>query len=141
MDKLEQALKIAKIAHAGQKDKGGKDYFEAHVMKVVDGCKTEKGKIAAALHDVIEDTNVTMEDLEAENIDKDVLKAVGALTHNRKVQYFDYIRELKNNAIAREVKISDLLNNMDMSRLQTVSDADIKRETKYVNALKILLRG
>jgi (p)ppGpp synthase/HD superfamily hydrolase len=133
---LETALKIAVEAHFGQKDKGGRPYI-FHPLRVAARC-SGKAKVAALLHDTVEDTSVTFEQLAELGIDGEILAAVRLLTHDKSIPYFDYVRKVKENPIAREVKLSDLMDNMDLKRLKILTDEDIRRLEKYHEAYTIL---
>src|SRR5271155_2908668 len=98
MIQIERALQIAVEAHAGQKDKSGLPYA-FHPIRVMMRCKSDAAKIAALLHDVVEDTPVSFDQLSAEGFSEDVLSAVRLLTHDPSVPYEDYIRELSKNPI------------------------------------------
>lgn len=133
----DRALQIARRAHAGQVDKGGRPYIE-HPIAVAAMVDTEREKAAALLHDVIEDSGVTAEQLEAEGIDPDVIRAVVALTKTGE-PYDRYLERVKADAIARPVKIADLRHNMDLSRMGKEPDQrDLERLDKYRKALQYL---
>ena len=135
---LETALKLAVEAHYGQRDKGGRPYI-FHPLRVAAGC-SGKAKVAALLHDTVEDTSVTFEQLAELGIDREILAAVKLLTHDKRVPYLDYVRKIRENPIAREVKLSDLRDNMDISRLGSLTDEDLERLRKYHEAYTILER-
>lgn len=140
MSKLELAYAIALVAHKGQVDKAGVDYIN-HPKSVSAKCKTEKEKIVALLHDVVEDTNVTLEDL-SQFFDKDIIEAINLLTHRDEDDYMTYLSRIKNNSLARTVKLADLENNMDLSRLPNPTEKDYARlENKYKPAYKFLTDG
>lgn len=128
---------IAERAHAGQVDKAGRPYIEhpAHVAAQVEG---DDAKAVAWLHDVVEDTPVTLDDLQSAGIHENVVEAVALMTHDKSVPYFDYVRSLAANPLARQVKLADLTHNSDLSRLPTVTDADRRRVEKYRRAIEIL---
>lgn len=130
-----KALRIAYIAHRGQKDKAGKPYI-FHPIRVSLGVKNREAKIVALLHDVIEDSEITMDELYFLN-DRQK-QALSLLTHKEEEDYFDYIQRIKNDEIARQVKVSDLRHNADLSRLHTVTERDRERRRKYLKALSIL---
>ena len=135
--KVNLAYAIARIAHKGQVDKAGVDYIN-HPLTVAENCKTEKEQIVALLHDVIEDTNVTKEDL-MEFFDNEIVEAVLCLTHDGD-SYTDYLEKISLNPLARNVKIQDIKHNMDLSRLSSPSSEDFRRnKTKYVPALSYLV--
>ncbi|SDC65922.1 HD domain-containing protein [Parafannyhessea umbonata] len=131
------AQAIARKAHAGQTDKAGVPYIEhpAHVAAQVNG---DKAKATAWLHDVVEDTPITFDDLRAAGIDDDVIDALELLTHDKSVPYLDYVSNLKHNVLARTVKLADLTHNSDLSRLTKVTDADRERVQKYHLAIALL---
>ncbi|MGO5268286.1 GTP pyrophosphokinase [Parafannyhessea umbonata] len=131
------AQAIARKAHAGQTDKAGAPYIEhpAHVAAQVSG---DKAKATAWLHDVVEDTPTTFDDLRAAGVEDDVIDALELLTHDKSVPYLDYVSNLKHNALARTVKLADLTHNSDLSRLTKVTDADRERVQKYRLAIALL---
>ena len=131
------AQAIARKAHAGQTDKAGAPYIEhpAHVAAQVSG---DKAKATAWLHDVVEDTPTTLDDLRAAGVDDDVIDAPELLTHDKSVPYLDYVSNLKHNDLARTVKLADLTHNSDLSRLAKVTDADRERVQKYRLAIALL---
>ena len=133
------ARAIAERAHAGQVDKAGKPYIghPAHVAVSVEG---DKAKAVAWLHDVVEDTPMTLDDLRAAGIDDEVLAALELLTHDKTVPYMEYVAAIRENDLARTVKLADLAHNSDLSRLPEVTDADLQRVEKYRQAMG-LLRG
>lgn len=116
---LKEAKKLAKEKFKGITDKAGKDYFEGHLTSVAKNTTTIQGEIVAYLHDIIEDTDVAYEDL-LDMFGHQIALAVDYLTHRDDEDYFDYIRKIKNNRLATEVKKADLKNNMDLSRLSEV---------------------
>ena len=113
---LNKALEIARKAHAGQVDKGGDTYI-FHPVRVALHCRTETEKIVALLHDVVEDTDVTLDDLRKEGFDTEVLDALQCLTRIEGEDYMDFIQRVATNPLATQVKIHDLKDNMDVSRL------------------------
>lgn len=137
-----RAESFAKKAHHGQVDKAGKDYFENHVKKVADAVfEHEKNLIyttVAFLHDILEDTETTEEQLRAA-FPPEVVDAVVVLTKKDEESYEDYILRVKQNPIARHVKLYDLANNCDLSRIENPTEKDEKRTLKYANAYSILM--
>ena len=131
-----KALKVAFIAHRGQKDKAGKPYI-FHPIKVSFGVKGLDAKTVALLHDVIEDTNTQIESLMF--LTNEQRKALSLLTHNKSVPYFEYVKKIKGNRIAKAVKLSDLRHNSNLRRLKVVSENDKKRVEKYSKAMELLL--
>lgn len=126
-------------AHAGQKDKAGKDYFKAHVTVVAEGVKGDPiAEAVAFLHDTVEDTSVTIEDIRT-GFPKEVADAVSALTHSKGISYAEYLWYIQQNSIAVKVKLSDLRSNMDLTRLpHTPTKRDLERTRKYKRAYTIL---
>lgn len=137
MPDLERALQIAVRAHAGQKDKSGAAYI-FHPIRVMMRCVSPDAKIAALLHDVVEDTEVTFDDLQAEGFSATVLSALRLLTHAKDVPYEDYVQRVAVNATATEVKLADLEDNMDLRRLGEVDDRAVTRLRRYLAAHKAL---
>jgi len=137
MSNLERALQIAVKAHADQKDKSGAAYI-FHPVRVMTRCVTPQAKIAGLLHDVVEDTSITFEDLKAEGFSEDVLAALRLLTHDPKVPYETYVEMVKTNVIATEVKLADLEDNMDARRLNEFDEKAMSRFKKYLAAYRAL---
>lgn len=134
---LEKAIQIATTAHAGQTDKGGNPYI-SHPMRLMENVESVEEKIVAVLHDVVEDTEVTFADLEKEGLPQICIDALKLLTHDKDVPYMDYVKSISSNEIASSVKIADLKDNSDLSRLESITDKDIARVEKYTKALSIL---
>ena len=130
-------LAIAAKAHAGQVDKAGAGYIE-HPRRVSARCTTTRQKCAALLHDVLEDTPTMAEDLIAAGVPADVVAVVRKLTRPEGVGYMDYARGIAGDPDARAVKMSDLTDNMDLSRLSEVRPEDLERVEKYERAYAIL---
>ena len=137
MSYVEKALEIAKRAHEGQTDKSGVPYIE-HPIRVAESVHGDIDKATAYLHDVIEDTDVTAEDLRKEGIPECVVEAVEVLTHGEKENYYDYIRRVRENPIAKRVKNADIEHNSDRSRISRLTPGDVVRLAKYKKALRIL---
>lgn len=135
-DILKKADLFAAKAHSGQSDMGGHPYIEhpRHVASTVDD---EIAKVAALLHDTVEDTDVTIDDIRAEFGDE-IAEIVGLLTHKKGTPYMEYIKAIAQNDTAKKVKIADLTHNMDTSRLLSFGDMDKKRIEKYKKALAFL---
>ena len=133
----EKAYKIAKKAHLGQVDKAGEDYIK-HPEKVASFVKTDEEKAVAYLHDVIEDTELTLEDLYEYGFSKEVLEAVDIITKKRGENYQSYLNSVKKNKLARAVKLADLRHNSDLTRFTEVTEKDIKRKEKYQKAIDFL---
>jgi len=135
---LELAKQLAKEYHKGQVDKAGVDYFSGHITSVVNGVNTVEEKTVAYLHDTAEDTKLTYVDLMVLDFSDRIVNAVIALTKDKKESYKDYLKRVKSNELATAVKLSDLTNNMDLSRLKEVTEVDKKRLEKYKKAYKYL---
>lgn len=133
-----KAMIIAYNAHMNQFDKAGVPYIY-HPIHLAEQMSTETECIVALLHDVVEDTEITLEDLDKE-FTKDSIEALKLLTHDKKVDYMDYIRNVKKSVIATKIKIADLEHNADITRLDNITLDDIKRTEKYKKALEILRR-
>ncbi|HEY9700089.1 MAG TPA: HD domain-containing protein [Trichocoleus sp.] len=136
MSKLEQAIQLATRLHNGQVDKAGERYIE-HPLRVMNAVDGETEKIVAVLHDTVEDTGVTITELE-DLFGSLVAAAVEALTRLAGEDYFDFVRRVKQNPIAAKVKVADIKDNMNLTRLKTISDQDLRRNEKYKEALSIL---
>jgi Guanosine polyphosphate pyrophosphohydrolases/synthetases len=132
-----KAIKVAFQAHEGQLDRSGLPYV-LHPIHLAEQMKDEDTCVAALLHDVVEDTDITLEDLKKYGFTEAQLEAVRLLTHLEGVDYFDYVRGLKDNPIARAVKIEDLKHNSDLTRLEKVTEKDLERLEKYKKAMEIL---
>ena len=135
---LDRAKAIATSAHEGQMDKAGKPYIE-HPMRVMNMGKTVEEKIAGVLHDVVEDSDWTFEMLEKEGIPKDVMDALRCVTKLSEDEDYDhFIKRVKTNPLAVKVKINDLKDNMDITRLGEVTEKDLARLNKYIRAYRQL---
>ena len=133
----EKAYKIAKKAHLGQVDKAGEDYIK-HPEKVASFVKTDEEKAVAYLHDVIEDTELTLENLYEYDFSKEVIEAVDIITKKRGEDYQSYLNSVKKNKLARAVKLADLRHNSNLTRLTKVTEKDIERKEKYQKAINFL---
>ncbi len=129
---------IAYEAHKNQVDKSGVPYIY-HPIHVAEQMDTENECIIALLHDVVEDTNVTFKQLE-EVFSKEIIDILKLLTREENIEYDEYIKRIKNNSIACKVKIADLTHNLDKTRLDFVTEVDVKRNEKYKKALQILCK-
>lgn len=133
----QKALAIAEDAHKGQVDKAGVDYIQ-HPLFVASLVEGELAKTVALLHDVVEDSDWTLGDLRKEGLPEEVVQAVGIITKKRNENYEEYILRVKQNPLARKVKLADLQHNSDLSRLTTVTEIDRKRAEKYRQAIAFL---
>ncbi|MBQ3149991.1 MAG: GTP pyrophosphokinase [Clostridia bacterium] len=132
-----KALKICFEAHKNQLDKSGMPYV-FHPFHLAEQMKDEKTTIVALLHDVAEDTDYTLKDLSDMGFSKDVTDALSLLTHDEMVPYMDYVSLIKNNPIAKAVKLADLRHNSDLSRLDEITDKALERKEKYAKAIALL---
>ena len=136
-DKTKKAMKLCYEAHKDQVDKSGLPYV-FHPAHVAEQMTDEATTIVALLHDVVEDTDYTLEDLAAEGFGKEILEAVALMTHEDDVPYLDYVAKLKDNPIARAVKLADLAHNSDLSRIGEIDDETRQRLEKYKKATTLL---
>ena len=134
---LKCAMQIAENAHANQIDKAGQPYIN-HPIAVANKLNGEIEKIVALLHDVVEDSATTLEDIRKAGFDEYVVKALDCITKRKGEAYDDYLLRVKNNDIAKMVKLADLSHNMDMSRLPSLTDKDLERLKKYEYAVSVL---
>jgi (p)ppGpp synthase/HD superfamily hydrolase len=140
MSTLERAIQIAVASHAGQKDKEGLPYI-THAMRVMERVEGEDARMAAVLHDVVEDTATTIDDLRQAGFSQTVLDAVVCVTHSKDESYADYVVRCKNNSIARRVKLADLADNHQLGRVMLRPDrveGDLARIHRYVLSYKYL---
>ena len=127
---LNKAYEIASMAHKNQKDKGGMEYIN-HPVTVSTLVGSLEEKIVALLHDVVEDTHVTLEELKSFGFNDNVIAAIDAISKKAGESTDDYMNRVKNNKLACSVKKADLLHNMDISRLKVVNKKDLERLDKY----------
>ncbi len=138
MSTIQRAIEIATEAHRGQKDKAGNDYI-GHPLRVMEAGKSTEEKIVGVLHDVVEDSDWTFEQLSEEGFSKEVIEALKCVTKLSEEEPYDkFIARVRTNPIAVAVKINDLSDNMDIRRLPYLSDKDVKRLKKYLRAYKQL---
>ena len=137
-DATKKALLLAFAAHNGQTDKAGLPYI-CHPLHVAEQMTDEDSTIVALLHDVAEDTEVTLDDIAAAGFAPHIVEALTLLTHDKAVPYLDYVRRLAPNDLARRVKLGDLRHNMDDTRLGPLSaEVRQRRLDKYCPALALL---
>ena len=135
--KTKEAMKLCFKAHKRQTDKSGIPYV-FHPIHLAEQMETEETTIVALLHDLIEDTRYTLKYLEKKGYDKTVIDAIALMTHADGVDYMDYVRAIKENPIAKAVKLADLKHNSDITRLDVVDEKALKRRKKYLEAIKLL---
>lgn len=133
----QEAMKLCFEAHRKQKDKSGIPYV-FHPIHLAEQMETEETIIVALLHDVVEDSDYTIEDLRKKGFSDAVLEAISLMTHADGVNYMDYVRPIKNNPIARVVKLADLRHNSDLTRLEVVDEKALKRRNTYQEAIAFL---
>ena len=132
-----KAIRLAFRAHKGQKDRAGLPYI-LHPVHLAEQMTTEDACVVALLHDVLEDTDVTEDELRAEGFTEPQLDAVKLLTRTKDEDYFDYVKRIRGNALAKTVKLADLEHNSDRTRIGTFSEKDEIRFQKYQKARAIL---
>lgn len=135
---LEKAIQIALEAHKGQTDKAGAPYL-LHLIRVMNAGQTEDEKIYGILHDLVEDTPWTFEDLRREGVSEEVIRALVYVTKQPDEPYQHFIARIKKNPLATKVKINDLKDNMDITRLTFITEEDTQRLNKYLKAYHYLL--
>ena len=136
-DQTKKALKLCFEAHKDQTDKSGMPYV-FHPFHLAEQMQTEQTIVVALLHDVVEDTQYTLEDLWNMGFDKAVIDALALLTHDDNTDYMDYVRAIKGNPIAKAVKLADLAHNSDLSRLDQIDERALARVEKYAAAIRLL---
>lgn len=136
-DKTKKAMKIMFECHKNQTDKGSIPYV-FHSWHVAEQMKDETRTIVALLHDVVEDSNKTLNDLQKEGFDANIINTLKLLTHNKKEDYFEYIKNISTNPIATDVKLADLKHNSDMTRLTNINQTDLERLDRYKKCIDFL---
>lgn len=134
---LDKALSIATKAHTSQKDKCGVDYIR-HPITVASYVKSEEEKIVAYLHDVVEDTDVTLDDLRSEGFNESVVFAIDCLTKRDNELLNDYLSRVTQSPLALNVKLADMKHNSDVTRYQNPKPCDIERCKKYKKQIETL---
>jgi len=130
---LQDAIRLALDAHRGQNDRSGAAYI-LHPLRMMNRLTTEPDRIAAVLHDVVEDRATTLDDLRKLGFGEEVIAAVDCLTKRRGEHYDTYIERCKGNAVARRVKVADLEDNLDLRRLDEIKPQDLERLNRYLKA-------
>lgn len=136
-DLTKKAMRLCFAAHAGQLDKGGVPYV-FHPFHVAEQMEDELSTVVALLHDVVEDTDYTLEDLARMGFPERALSALKLLTHDKRVPYLDYVAAIRHDPIARAVKLADLRHNSDLSRLSNPDASALARVEKYRRAIALL---
>ena len=130
-------MKLCFDAHKEQVDKSGMPYV-FHPFHLAEQMTDEVTTVVALLHDIVEDTNTTFEDLEKYGFGEEIITALKLLTHNDDTPYMDYVAEIKTSKTATAVKLADLKHNSDLTRLSVVDEKALKRKEKYEKAIKFL---
>lgn len=135
---LVDAIRLAVEHHGQTMEKSGRDPYILHPLRVMLAQQTEFGRMVGVLHDTVEDTSLTIEQLESHGFPPEVIEALKLVTHNDGSPYDDYIDRLKHNPIARKVKLADLEDNMNVRRLEQLNDAAIARLHRYLRVWRML---
>lgn len=135
---LERAIEIAARTHAGQTDKGGAPYI-LHPLRVMLRVAPGAQQIVAVLHDVVEDSDVTFEDLEREGFSAEVISGLRAVTKVAGESYKDFVARAALDPVGKAVKLADLMENSDLSRIAEPSQKDLERVEKYGRAIRYLM--
>ncbi|HSX62752.1 MAG TPA: HD domain-containing protein [Tahibacter sp.] len=138
MSTIERAIEIAARAHAGQRDKAGAPYI-FHPLRLMLAVRGDEERMAAVLHDVVEDTPLTFDDLLREGFSEPVVDALRALTKHDGESRIDAAHRAAANPIARAVKLADVADNMDLSRIPSPTEKDHARLREYEQVRAILL--
>lgn len=132
-----KALKLCFEAHNSQADKSGLPYV-FHPFHLAEQMTDEESTIVALLHDVVEDTDYTIDDIRSMGFGESVVEALSLLTHDENTEYMEYVSAIRDNPIAKAVKLADLRHNSDLSRLDVVDEKALKRQEKYQKAIELL---
>jgi (p)ppGpp synthase/HD superfamily hydrolase len=134
---LEKAIEIALYAHKNQVDKDGQPYI-LHPLRVMLKMDTEVEQIAAVLHDVLEDSDLSSFSLRERGASQEILTVLDHLTHRKNESYEEFILRVRQNPIAKKIKLADLWDGMDLRRLPEATEEDFARYRKYEKAYKLL---
>ena len=137
MLQLEKAIELAFKVHKNQKDRYGKPYI-FHPLRVMNKMDDDKEKIVAVLHDVIEDTELTYKDLCDAGFSEEIIDAIASISKQDGEEYFDYINRVMQNRLAVKVKLADLEDNMDVRRIEIITEKDRGRLNKYMKAYRMI---
>jgi len=129
-DMLAQAIALAAQAHVNQVDKAGQPYI-LHPLRMMQRLDDRAAQIVAVLHDVVEDSAITLADLQAAGFAPEIISAIDAITRRADEDYAQFITRLQGNALARQVKLADLVDNMDLTRIGKLTPADLARVERY----------
>ena len=139
MNDLETAIALAVKAHTSQEDKGGNPYI-LHPLRVMAKFEDKDYMIVAVLHDVIEDSSISLNDLKERGFSDVIIEAIDCLTKKENEGYDSFINRALSNDIARKVKIEDIKDNLDLNRLQNITEKDFLRIKRYKEALQVLTK-
>lgn len=133
-----KAVNLMFEAHKEQRDKSGLPYV-FHPFHLAEQMEDETTTVVALLHDVVEDSDYTLDDLRLMGFSEEVCEAVDLMTHREGVPYMEYVRRIKTNPVAVKVKLADLRHNSDMTRMEAPTERDLQRAEKYREAMRLLL--
>lgn len=137
MPTLEEAIALAAQAHRGQVDKAGQPYV-LHLLRVMFRVETEQERITAVLHDLVEDTGHTFDDLRALGYPAEIVEALDCLTRRPEESYEQFVERAAANPLARRVKLADIEDNMDIRRYTALAERDLERLQRYLRAWRRL---
>ncbi|WP_028104156.1 GTP pyrophosphokinase [Pseudoduganella violaceinigra] len=137
MGNLDAAIALAVKVHASQEDKSGRPYI-LHPLRLMLKFEDEVEQVVSVLHDVVEDGDVTLDELRQLGLPEIAVAAIDCLSKRAGERYEDFISRLSSNALARKIKIEDIKDNLDVTRLHSMSDVDLARVAKYHKALQFL---
>ncbi|WP_298771108.1 hypothetical protein [uncultured Shewanella sp.] len=137
MNVIELAIDIALKSHRGQVDKAGKPYI-LHPLRLMEKMETDEEKVVAVLHDVLEDSTLTASELMKLGVPDHAVQAIACLTKQLGEKYDDYLNKVLSNTLAVKVKRADLEDNMNILRLNAITDNDLSRLQQYHRAWKML---
>jgi (p)ppGpp synthase/HD superfamily hydrolase len=140
MPSLEDAISLAAEAHRGQKDKAKAPYI-LHPLRIMLRMETETERIVAVLHDVLEDSKVTVRNLQKAGYSKEIIEALTYLTKAKEEEYEQFIERVKENTLAVKIKIADLEDNLNFERIKEPDEEDLRRYEKYRRALATLRKA
>ncbi len=132
-----KALRLCFDAHKEQVDKSGMPYV-FHPFHLAEQMQDENTTVVTLLHDIVEDTDYSFDDLRQMGFNDDVINALILMTHEKTIPYMTYVERIKTNPIATAVKLADLKHNSDLSRLDNIDQKAIKRKEKYAEAIRLL---
>ncbi len=140
MSNLDKAIAIASKAHAGQVDKAGRPYI-LHPLRLMLKFRNEDEMIVAVMHDVVEDSDISLDELKNSGFSEVVTQAIDCLSKRNGESYEDFILRIANNALARKIKVEDIKDNLDLTRIEHLDAKDLARVEKYHRALNFLIKA